>query len=70
MCQKALHFAYWLNNEESIARKGRCLLTAPDQFIKYYALTCMGVSHLFCDGFNLFLQSLRSAFKCKQPLLH
>lgn len=25
---------------------------------------------LFCDGFNLFPQSLHSAFKCKQPLLH
>lgn len=30
----------------------------------------MGVSYSFCDGFNLFPQSLHSAFKCRQPLLH
>lgn len=40
------------------------------QFIKYYVLTCMAVSYSFCDGFNLFPQSLHSALKCRQPLLH
>lgn len=50
------------------ARADACLQNQI-QFIKYYALTCMGVSYFFCDGFNLFPQSLYSAFKYKQPLL-